>query len=314
MYWEKEIRFKLTTRRIFSGIIAAMSVLNLTVVGAVFNASSQSTPETETAFMTSTPPQETLTGVFPTDTLAMISLIPEFTSVIIHTASPTLISTFTPTDTSTAVPAATTCARRSYWPVYRVQRGDILTAIAQATGSTVRELIEANCLPDTRIYAGQILYVPRLPIHPFTPTLTPSFTSTIIPSFTPTDTPSPTQTGTPTATPTYTPTSTPSNTPTIFKNPDAIFWMCPDPDSRISLMVTPYDPEGIRSVIALYNINNGSPNEVSMGPDGATYYGSEKVPGNYAKDDQIKYSFRVYDDLGIETESETYTVAPRPCP
>jgi len=90
--------------------------------------------------------------------------------------------------------------------------------------------------------------------------------------------------------------------------------MCPDPDSRISLMVTPYDPEGIRSVIALYNINNGSPNEVSMGPDGATYYGSEKVPGNYAKDDQIKYSFRVYDDLGIETESETYTVAPRPCP
>jgi len=421
MYWEKEIRFKLTTRRIFSGIIAAMSVLNLAVVGAVFNASSQTTTETDTASMTSIPTQETLTGVFPTNTLAMNSLIPEFTSVITHTASPTLISTFTPTDTSTAVPAATTCARRSYWPVYRVQRGDILIAIAQATGSTVRELMEANCLPDTRIYAGQLLYVPRLPIYTFT--LTPSVTPSITPTATLTNTQTAAVTDTPSATPTSftdycnwaqvvtdvtiptgtimfpgeeftktwrlrnvgscvwstyyqlvfysgdpmsvpSPKNLPSNVspgqsvdismdmtaplkygsyqgnwmlsdangalfgtgaqanepwpvminvsgptvipddPTVFQNPSGSVSLCYYP-YVIDFSILPSDPQGIKSVNVVYNINDGVWNEISMTTDGSIYKVSVTIR------DQINiayYRFNATDGSGNSKDSGVYKV------
>ena len=56
------------------------------------------------------------------------------------------------------------CVIRTDWPVYIVQPGDILTLIADATGSTIAELTEANCLtnPDN-LDRGQELRVPRLP-------------------------------------------------------------------------------------------------------------------------------------------------------
>ena len=47
-----------------------------------------------------------------------------------------------------------------------MQFGDSLSVIAVRVGSTPYELMVANCLTDTRIYAGQLLQVPRLPPRP----------------------------------------------------------------------------------------------------------------------------------------------------
>ncbi len=117
----------------------------------------------------------------------------------------------------------TPCGPPSNWLIYIVQPGDILASISRATGASVQELMLANCLSDDRIYAGQRLFVPRLPAPTVTSvppaTLTPTFTGT--PSLVPPITPTPTRTGTPTvtlvppATPPPTPTGIPSPTPTL---------------------------------------------------------------------------------------------------
>jgi hypothetical protein len=50
------------------------------------------------------------------------------------------------------------------WVIYVVQPGDSLFAIAQAVGSTVPELLRANCIPDAdSLTSGTELYVPVLP-------------------------------------------------------------------------------------------------------------------------------------------------------
>jgi LysM repeat protein len=61
---------------------------------------------------------------------------------------------------------------RVEWPTYQVQAGDTLFKLAQQAGSTVDEIVEANCLAsrDT-IFAGMILRVP--------PGLTSVFPTTI---------------------------------------------------------------------------------------------------------------------------------------
>jgi hypothetical protein len=111
----------------------------------------------------------------PTKTLAADS----FT-----TAQPETMSlSATPTDQTPPLPntppaASPTldrvCTPRADWDEYEIQRGDNLTRIATITGSTVDELIAANCLenPNT-IRSGQRLYVPRAP---HTPTPPPSAT------------------------------------------------------------------------------------------------------------------------------------------
>ncbi len=132
---------------------------------------------------------------------------PSSTPIPAPTDTPTLTPTFTPTPTP--------CRPRFDWPVYIAQAGDTLSSIARATGTSVEQLILANCLVSDRIYVGQLLYVPRLPPTPtFTPTAThtPTYTPTATPTFTPTSTATPTPTPTPTNTSTHTP--TPTWTPT----------------------------------------------------------------------------------------------------
>lgn len=46
---------------------------------------------------------------------------------------------------------------------YRVQRGDSLWVIARRTGSSVPQLLAANGLKGSRIYAGQVLRIPTSP-------------------------------------------------------------------------------------------------------------------------------------------------------
>lgn len=67
------------------------------------------------------------------------------------------------------------CNIRYDWPVYTVKRGDTLAEIARLTNVSVGALVEANCLEDPdRIYAGQILNVPRQVTPSRTPIPTPS--------------------------------------------------------------------------------------------------------------------------------------------
>lgn len=138
-----------------------------------------------------------------------------------ETATPT--DTSTPTATITPTPTPTPCMPRPDWPVYIVQRGDTLFSIARVTGSTVDELVRANCLFDEHIYAGQALRVPRLPPTPtHTPTPTPTPTSSATRTSTATNTSTPTRTSSPTPSPTPTLTRTPTFTAT--PTPYISFW------------------------------------------------------------------------------------------
>ncbi len=66
-----------------------------------------------------------------------------------------------------------TCVVWTDWPLYSVKRGDTLSRIASQTGATVDQLLRANCLKDPdRLYSGQGLRVPSIPIDPPTPTAT----------------------------------------------------------------------------------------------------------------------------------------------
>jgi LysM repeat protein len=114
---------------------------------------------------------------------------------------------YVPSISTLPTPTQVVCYPPANWMIYFVRPGDTLTSIAQRFNTSVLQLIQANCLANTSIFAGQILRVP--PVF-FTPTPTPA------PSDTPTDTPTPT--GAPTDTPTiFVPTDTPTppmDTPT----------------------------------------------------------------------------------------------------
>ncbi len=132
-------------------------------------------------------------------------------------------------------PVLPPCGPPPYWIVYTVQYGDTLYSLATRTGTTVYTVMQANCLNNTYIYAGQPLYLPTYPVMPPTatamptmiPTNTPPMTSTV--TATPTGTILPTMTATATATGTILPTMT--STPTSTANPTLLptMTMTPSP-------------------------------------------------------------------------------------
>jgi hypothetical protein len=64
MHWEKEIRIRITIRRIVIAILAASTVVNLMIVGAVFGAESPPAAPTVTSALTT--PLPTTTFFIPT--------------------------------------------------------------------------------------------------------------------------------------------------------------------------------------------------------------------------------------------------------
>jgi hypothetical protein len=315
MHWEKKICIRITIRRIVGAILAASIVANLVIVGAVFGAE----PPPATLTTTATP---TLTSALATSFLTITFIIPTSTAeeiVTTQTSDAIPIDTFTPT--STEPPLWIICVKRFFWPTYRIQQGDTLFSIALATGSTVSELISANCLSNNQIYTGQLLHVPRLPSNTLTATLspTPTDTRTATPTFTSTNTATATVTDTLTATSTYTPTTTPTPTdtpgePTNFLNPFVDFVLCSDVSNDIYFSVIPSDPQGIGSASVIYDISNGSKTEIIMQPDGDTYSGSGTVLGQYSTRDTVNYYFRAIDSVGNTTFSNRYQSSPMLCP
>ena len=124
-------------------------------------------------------------------------------------------------------PAAALCGPPQWWVRYQVQSGDTLSALARARGTTLDEILRANCRETMDLLAGQLIFLPPgfapgpaapLPqpsLTPLPPTVPPTATATP-----PTAEPSPTET--PTAPPTLVvtdtpvpPTDVPTDTPTV---------------------------------------------------------------------------------------------------
>ncbi len=101
------------------------------------------------------------------------------------TATSPLAATATPTTPSTAapvempMPTVTACRPRSDWPAYTVQPGDTLSQLAARAGVSMDDLVRANCLTSTDIWAGQLLSVPTTLATP-KPPITPVATSTAV--------------------------------------------------------------------------------------------------------------------------------------
>ena len=218
---------------------------------------SPTTTPTIYPLLTITPP--------PTATVFVPTFLPGEPAIPTATQIPGVVpsDTQTPTPTSTDSPLWLVCIKRFYWPTYRVQPGDTLFSLASAAGSSVREVLAANCLTNDRINAGQLLHLPRLPVSitltlsaTSTATQTPiatatasqTSTSTAIASATLTNsptatvTPSQTTTTTSTAIPTNpyteTPSATPTYSPTATSTNPSIYTPTPTPTNTPRIIVT----------------------------------------------------------------------------
>jgi len=270
----KKICCQITPRRIMAAILLAATAVNLVIVGAAFEVSAPFVVPTTTP--TQTIPTGILTTLSPTvGATPIVTVTPWIatpTASLTSTPTMTPTETATPTFTDTPSPSPTACVPMYAWPIYAVQRGDWLIAIARATGSTDQELIRANCLLDTVIYPGQELHVPRLPAA--TPSITP-------------------------VTPTIT-----TNTPTDFRLMDV---MTCDAPYYVSLSVTALDPEGILFVIVqFYTVEDVLIGQLTMEPDGSIYYGSGAFSQQYTIYDIDYYTFSASDNIQNVTVSQSY--------
>ncbi len=96
---------------------------------------------------------------------------PTQTSQVVTSIAPTLFASITPLGPggviapTSAAPTSGTCTPPANWVQYTIADGDSLAALAQATGTSVQNIVQANCLPDAdTIYSGQVIYLPTNPV------------------------------------------------------------------------------------------------------------------------------------------------------
>ena len=138
-------------------------------------------PATATAAPTDLPPT-------PTDVPT-----PEPTATPVP-LTPTQVAPTATTQTSEPPPQPTRCAPRTDWFKYTVKKGETLFSLSRWCNATVALVQQGNCMPDSSIYAGQIIYLPCQPPQPTAlPTAVPSPISTTVPTqpSVPTQTPGP---------------------------------------------------------------------------------------------------------------------------
>ncbi len=121
-------------------------------------------------------------------------------------------------------PAASLCGPPQWWGRYQIRAGDTLGALAANRGTTIDEILRANCREELDLLAGQFIFLPpgsqpgvAAPIPQ--PSLTPLPTATDVPTVAPLPTatnnpppPPPTDAPPPTAPPTEPPTEPPPPT------------------------------------------------------------------------------------------------------
>ncbi len=96
---------------------------------------------------------------------------PEQPPTVTLPGAPTLFASITPLVGGssggiivTSVPPAN-CPPPTGWIQYQVEAGDSISGLADATGTTVQALVQANCLADPNtLYTGQTIYLPTTPI------------------------------------------------------------------------------------------------------------------------------------------------------
>ncbi|MBE9473281.1 MAG: LysM peptidoglycan-binding domain-containing protein [Chloroflexi bacterium] len=93
---------------------------------------------------------------------------PANTPTINPTPIPTNQPTLTPTLILSALTESDLCEPPPGWEAYTVQRSDTLNKLSASTGLTPQQLADANCLTESRLIPGTILYLP-----PTSPTITP---------------------------------------------------------------------------------------------------------------------------------------------
>ena len=182
MHKIRKICLRLTTHRILIAVLVISSAINVIIVGAAFGVTFQSAAASSVSLTSPTNPLMipitggTLVAFTPSQTIVPTQTMSNTPSLTLtSTGTFTQTPSATPTDTLTATfthtLSITPCAPQYAWFIYIVQSGNTFSHIARITGSTVKELMQANCMMDTLIFPGQGLYVPRLPIE--TPTFTP---------------------------------------------------------------------------------------------------------------------------------------------
>ena len=277
----KKICCRITPRRIMGAILLAATLVNLITVGAVFKVTvplaAPKATETQAIVLTRTFVVLTATeGTTPATTLTSTDVATQ-TPTFTATYTPSLTSTVTATSTFTNTPSSspTPCLPRYEWPVYVVQPGDWLIAIARATGSSDYELRQANCLVDSKIYPGQPLHVPRLP-----------------------------------ATPVVT-TAAPTDTPTDFKLSTIL--NC-DPRLYVALSVTVFDPQGVQAVtVAFYTKDGALIDAMTTQHEGNSYYAAGSLQGNHTVYEIDHYNFVARDNSQNVTVSQPYYDRSRNC-
>ena len=284
---EKKFCFCITRRRVISTVILVASVLNLIIVGAAFDvtfpeAAPTATPSQTPDVITMTFSPATATQGIPPPMTATPSNTPTQTATDTPTTTYTLTATLTDTSTPTNTPSPTPtqCVPQYYWPVYVVKRGDNLSALAAATGSSVAGLMRANCLLGTQINIGQKLYVPHLPI--------------------------------------ITPTSTPTSTPTTFVDTLTDFSLygamdC-DPPDYVSFSIFADDPEGVFSVmVQVYSNQNVLIAQIDMASARGIYIGSGPLIKPYTVYEVGYYQFQATDGFNNTTFSTSYSERSQSC-
>jgi LysM repeat protein len=84
------------------------------------------------------------------------------------TPIPTHPPTLTPTTIQTVLTESDLCEPPPGWEAYTIQRSDTLNKLSSSTGLTPQQLADANCLAESQLIPGTILYLP-----PTSPTITP---------------------------------------------------------------------------------------------------------------------------------------------
>ncbi|MFN8560399.1 MAG: LysM domain-containing protein [Anaerolineae bacterium] len=110
-------------------------------------------------------------GVQPDDHAADSTARPAQPTPTGFAAAPTLFASITPLPglggggISPTQPPNSACPTPPNWIQYTVEAGDSIGALADATGTTIQDIVNANCLsdPDT-LFTGQVIYLPRSPI------------------------------------------------------------------------------------------------------------------------------------------------------